>query len=138
MSKTFDELFNEFFKKNKVKPEQKIQDEFKNEAMDLLNMLTGNLANNNIDEDIEKHFDENLGKPDSIEFYNEGDVFFEKRTWYTDKGNLVKLIVSDEPNLPPQEEKERDLETELNNALENEEYEKAAIIRDLIKKRKKN
>lgn len=138
MSKTFDELFNEFFKKNKVKPEQNIQDEFKNEAMELLNMLTGNLDSNNIDEDIEKHFDENLGKPDSIEFYNEGDLFFEKRTWHTDKGNLVKLIVTDEPNLPPQAEKERDLDTELNNALKNEEYEKAAIIRDLINKRKKD
>jgi hypothetical protein len=137
MSKTFDELFNEFFKKNKVNPEQNIQDELKNEAMELLNMLTGNITTN-IDEAMEQQFDENLGKPDSIEFYNEGDVFFEKRTWYTDKGNLVKLIISDEPNLPPQEEKERDLETELNNALENEEYEKAAIIRDLIKKRKKN
>jgi len=137
MAKTFDELFNEFFKKNNIKPEQEINDDFKNHAMNLLSMLNGQM-DNSIDEDAEKEIDNQLGKPDSIEFYNEGDVFFEKRTWYTDKGNLVKLIVTDEPNIPRQEEKPRDLAVELSNALENEEYEKAAIIRDLINKRKKN
>jgi hypothetical protein len=137
MAKTFDELFNEFFKKNNIKPEQEINEDFKTEAINLLNMLNGQMDSNSIDEEDEKELDEQLGKPDSIEFYNEGNVFFEKRTWYTDKGNIVKLIVTDEPNLPRQEEKPRNLQDELNKAVEAEEFEKAAIIRDLINKEKK-
>ncbi len=77
--KTFDELFNDFFKRNISKSETKRTDELKEEAkkmIDILNKMNEIETNmNEIDESIEKNIDDNLGKPDKIEFFNENDLF---------------------------------------------------------------
>lgn len=137
MDKTFNELFNEFFKRNNINPEDKLTEEEKNNAKQMLELLTRGGDNPKIDEDEEKEIDEQLGKPDKIEFFNEGDTFFERRIWKTPLGEIQKLVFSKDQSLilPPQEPK--DLQKELDAAVENEEFEKAAAIRDEIKKRKK-
>lgn len=138
MSKTFDELFDDFFKRNNIKPEDKISDTVKDEAKKMIDLLTNYKDVENINEEVEKEIDATLGKPDKIEFYNEGDLFFEKRIWYTANGDLIKLIVSDEPTLTIIPVPAKSLEDKLAEAVLNEEFEKAAAIRDEIEKLKKD
>lgn len=124
MGKTFDELYDDFFNKN-----SKSINKTNTKKDDLFDMLT-NL--NKLEEQIEK-----MGKPDKIEFYNENGAFFEKRIWHTDNGDIVKLIISDEPfiDIPPI--KEKSLQEKLTEALAEENYEKAVEIRNEINKKKK-
>lgn len=135
--KTFNELFDDFFKRNNIKPEDKIDSSFKDEAKKMIDLLTNFNITDNIDEAIEKEIDETLGKPDKVEFYNEGDMFFEKRIWHTATGDLVKLIVSDDPSILVAPVKSKSLQEQLDEAVESENFEKAASIRDAIKKTKR-
>jgi len=121
MSKTFDELFDDFLN-NRKKPKKTRR---KKQDIPPINL------------DVNGYID-NLGKPDKIEFYNEGPIFLEKRTWFTEHGNVVKIIVSDEPSLNMTPFEEKPLEEQLYDAVVDENYEKAAVIRDLIAKEKKN
>jgi hypothetical protein len=123
MGKTFDELYGDFFKKNDETPKKRKRKD------NIIDMLTN-------PNKLEEHID-NLGKPDKVEFYNEGIIFFEKRTWYTKHGDVVKIIIYDEPslNIPPFEEKP--LEEQLYDAVVEENFEKAAVLRDLIANEKK-
>ncbi len=131
MDNRFDDLFNEFFKNNK-----------KNSFDDIHKKMFDFLSNLNTDDNLENLIDtnigENLGKPDKIEFYNEGDMFFEKRIWHTKNGNFVKAIITDEPTLKTPSLPEKSLQEKLDEAVKNEEFEKAAIIRDLMKKEEKS
>ncbi len=143
--KTFNDLFNEFIKNRKTNPSQDIFDILKNEAKSILEKLESGeeLSNHEIDEETEKEFDMSLGEPDSIEYYDDGELYYERRTWHTKKGDLVKLIVSDVPLVKEtptpkkrktSKEKIEDLERQLNEAVENEDFEKAAVLRDKINK----
>lgn len=134
---TFDELFNEFFKRNNIKPEDKIDSSLKDEAKKMIDLLTNFNVTDNIDEAIEKEIDASLGKPDEILFYNEGNMYFEKRIWHTATGDLVKLIVSDDPSILVAPAKPKTLQEQLDEAVETENFEKAAAIRDAIKKSKR-
>ena len=132
MDRTFDELFDDFFKKNNIKPEDKLSDEAKLRGEKLLEILT-KFNNNEIDnENAEKEMDMILGKPDKIEFYNEGESFFEKRTWYTEGGEFVKLVITEDTSLTIPPIPAKSLQQEMEEAIQNEEYEKAAILRDKI------
>ena len=138
--KTFDELFNDFFKRNIFKSETKRTDELKEEAkkmIDILNKMNEVETNmNEIDESIEKNIDDNLGKPDKIEFFNENDLFFERRTWHTETGDLIKLIVSDDPTFGKTPKITKTLQQQLDEAVAEENYEKAAAIRDKLTSKK--
>jgi excinuclease UvrABC helicase subunit UvrB len=142
MDRIFDDLFNEFFKRNKINPEDRISDSLKDEAQKMIKMLQNFNELENIDEAVEREMDETLGKPDKIEFYNEGNMFFEKRIWYTPTGDVVKLIATDDPDLltpqiklsPVKQISEKSLTELMNEAIANEDYEKAASIRDEIKR----
>ena len=134
MEKTFDELFDDFFKRNNINPEDNISDDIKDKVIKMLDLLT-NFKNN--PEEGEKKLDGSLGKPDKIEFFNDGDMFFERRIWHTPYGDIQKIIISEDPTLVSQALPEKPLEEKLNEAIEAEEYEKAAIIRDLIENEKK-
>jgi hypothetical protein len=136
MDKTFNELFNEFFKRNDINPDEKLTEEQKINAKQMLDLLAKGGDNPKIDEEQEKEMDAELGKPDKIEFFNEGDTFFERRIWHTPTGDIQKLSFSKDPSLiiAPQP---KNLQKELEAAVENEEFEKAIAIRDEIKKSKK-
>lgn len=134
MDKTFDDLLNEFFKNS----QDGSNDDLKEEAKKMIDMLK-NLDNitKPIDEILEKEMDGALGEPDLITYYEEDGLFFEKRSWATGHGNIVKLIVSDVPLKPIPKPSKETLEKQLNEALEKEDYEMAAQIRDLINPKKK-
>jgi len=137
MDKTFNELFDDFFKKNNIKPTDKLTDEAKANAKKMIEILTNITDNTKIDEAQEQLMDKKLGKPDRIEFFNEGDTFFERRIWVTPNGEIQKLLFSKDPTLilPPIPSKP--LQEKLDEAIAEENYEKAAAIRDEMKKRKK-
>jgi len=132
MDKTFNELFDDFFKKNNINPNDKISVP-KEDAQRLIDLLTNSDI---IDEQLEAEFDKTLGKPDKIEFYTENGFFFERRIWHTPQGDMYKLFVTDDPTLVMAPPIPKTLETQLNEAVENEDYEKAAIIRDRIQNKK--
>lgn len=136
MDKTFNELFDEFFQRNNIKPKDKIADSVKEDAKKIIDMLTSTKNVDNINEEVEKQIDIELGKPDRIEFFNEGDVFFERRIWHAEKGDIIKLVVTDNPVSDIVTPVKQTLKEQLEKAVEAEEFEKAAAIRDLIKKAK--
>jgi excinuclease UvrABC helicase subunit UvrB len=142
MDKNFDDLFNEFFgKKNNLFEDR--SSKMRDEAKKIIEMLENfSKTNGSIDENIERMMDQNLGVPDEVVNFQDGELFFEKRIWHTPTGDLVKVIVTDKPFLnektkPTKKVSEKPLQQQLDEAVANEEYEKAANIRDLINPPKK-
>ncbi len=132
MGKTFNELFDDFFKKNNINPNDKLSETLKDEdeAERMIKMLSNFKDITSIDDNIEAEMDKSLGKPDKIEFYEEGGLFYEKRIWHTPNGDLIKLIISDDPTLINMPKFEKPLQEQLDEAVAEENYEKAAAIRD--------
>jgi len=137
MGKTFNELFGDFFKRNSINPNDKLTESEKNKAKQLLDLLSRGNDIHNVGDDQEKEMDEKLGKPDKIEFFNEGNTFFERRIWHTPMGDIEKLTFTNDPSLIIALQP-TDLKKQLDDAVENEEFEKACQLRDLINKKKKN
>ena len=120
------------------KPEDDVSDDIRKNINNIVDMFT-NPNNNGLNNpnEIEKNFHANLGTPDNIHCYSEDGVDYEKRTWFTPKGKIVKIFTLGEsliPNFNYLVKKKLTLEEKLENAVKGEDYEKAAIIRDLIKK----
>lgn len=132
MDKTFNELFDDFFKRDNEKPKITLDDKVKDDVKKIIDILSQTQGPSSIDESMEQQMDESLGKPDRIEFYNEGSMFYEKRIWNTPNGKLVKLIVSDDPTLIEPPIPEKSLDEQLKEAVESEDFEKAAELRDKI------
>lgn len=138
MTDKFDDLFNDFLGKNNKKKilkkdeNQEFDAEKEEQIKGLINML------DNI-EHVDS-IDEQLGEPNKIESFEEDGFHFEKRTWYAFGGELVKVVMVDIPYTTITQEKpvnSQTLEELLVEAVENEDYEIAANIRDEIKKQKK-
>jgi len=142
MSKNFDDLFNEFFRRRRgiINPLNEVN-RMQDEVRKMMDMLMNFQSLPNIDEKLEKQMDDSLGEPDKIETYSDGVVFYEKRIWHTLNGDIVKLIVSDRPfNDTPKEKpvvKQKSLQEQLDEALANEDYLKAAELRDKLNPPKK-
>ncbi len=136
--KTFDELYDEFFGGDKPKKSKKTNKDLnsKNLSEEMLKMIES-LSKfkeiTNPDEQFE--IDHEYGPADKVEFFTEDDLFFKRSTWVVEDGEIVKLEVSDAPF---QEEEIKTLEELLQDALESENYELAAEIRDEMNKNKKN
>jgi hypothetical protein len=131
---SFDDLFNKFF------GEKKKEDDFINkEAKKIIDMIDsfkhinpdGNYTGDELNK-LDEELDTQLGEPDDIEYSSDGEMYFEKRMWYKPLGVIIKTLVSDEPLGPP--EAELPLEEQLENAVQVENYELAAELRDKIKK----
>jgi TusA-related sulfurtransferase len=139
MDKTFDDLFNEFFNRRTPFNPQNNADRMREDIKKMMDMLNNFDSSNDIDEALEKQMDTTLGKPDRIETFSDGHLFFEKKIWSTPSGDIVKVIVSDRPfatNIPTTV-KIKSLQEQLDEAIANEDYLKAAEIRDLINPPKK-
>ena len=132
----FDDLFNKFFGKKKE------EDDFLNkEAKKIIDMIDsfkhikpdGNYTGDELNK-LDEELDTQLGEPDDIEYSSDGEMYFEKRMWYKPLGVIIKTLVSDEPfeaiNLKP----ELPLNEQLEIAVNEENYELAAELRDKIKK----
>ena len=139
MSLSFNDLFNDFFNRKKKKDDDKLDNQINESAQKMLDILE-NIENKfDISEEIENKIDNDLGKPDSVERYIDKGMYFEKRIWRTENGELIKLLVSDRPFFdsltPPIPEKP--LQQQLDEALAIEDFEEAARLRDLINPKKK-
>lgn len=120
----FDDLFNKFFGRNrKNKPQEP-----KNETSGLINSdFVSKLMKSLKDID---NFDKSFGPPDKIVYYEQDGVYFKKESWLVDGGEMVHVVGS----IDPFDEKiELSYDEQLEIALENENYEEAAILRDKIK-----
>jgi hypothetical protein len=88
-----------------------------------------------------ENMEEGLGDPHIIEYFTEGYYYIERKIWYLDDGRVIfREISSDKPfftNVEEPKAPEKPLEEQLKEALANEEYERAAKIRDLINPPKK-
>lgn len=126
--KTFDELFDDFFNENHEENNKIIPDKI----IDLLHNFN---IMDNISSDMESTIDASIGEPDKIEFYQKGKLFYEKRSWTTKHGTITKIIISDKPPEKTEELSEILSDAELLEiAIETEDYETAATLRDKIKK----
>jgi len=146
---TFDELFESFFggdkpnkenKKNinKIDKIDKIDNEFQSKSKDFIDMLSNMKDNNEIEDISEMNREiEKLGKPDIIELYMEDEIYFKKSVWYTDMGYIIKTEISEKPFDMEGILDDDDLLTQLDNAVSDENYEKAAELRDKIRDEKK-
>jgi len=134
MDKGFNDLFNDFLN-NRNKPKKNSDtSRLRDEARKMIEMMMG-LESAIPLEGMERTLDTNLGDPDEIESGFDGVLYFEKRIWHTPQGDIVKVIVTDDPKRlggRVEEPKlvEKTLEEQLQEALEKEDYEKAAELRD--------
>jgi len=127
MDKTFDELFNDFFKRPSIKDNEffkKIREEAKK-------MIKSMSKFEDISNKTEEEMEELLGEPDEIETTFDGVFYYEKKIWHTENGDIVVVSASKEPFV--YDKKEKTLEEQLEEAISIEDYEKAAEIRDKIK-----
>jgi excinuclease UvrABC helicase subunit UvrB len=139
----FNDLFNEFMNNDSNKGKNKVDDKMS----ELLKKLS-NLSEFD-DNSIAKHLKDinginnSLGEPDKVEYYEENGVYYQKQIWNTTHGQVIKTVISDVPfkNKKTETKKTRvPLETQLEVAVKEENYELAAKLRDRITKRneKKN
>lgn len=121
--KEFDKIYGEFFGSKK-----KIKEIIKN----IINFRFMNVENYTSSDDYMF-----TTKPDHIERFNEGPFKFEKRIWIKENGDkIIQVLMVDEYDT---EVEEVDLEKQLTNALEIEDYDTAIKLRDMInKKNRKN
>jgi hypothetical protein len=133
MNKTFNELFDDFFKKNKINPSDRLKDSYKDEAKKMIELLSSFNTIPPLDEEMEKELDVTLGIPDEIERYRHNGVLFERRIWHVEKGDVIKIIALQEGEKPI-----KSLQEKLDDAIISEEYEIAAAIRDEMNKNTTN
>ena len=137
---TFDDLFNQFFGGKRNKKEKNGDDplDFHKAKDENIKKLIEMISNMEEITDMETagQIDEQLGEADRVEYYEEDGMYFEKKTWKVFGGEMVKVLMSDEP-FNKKEEPTLTLEEQLEEAVKNEEYEIAAKLRDAIKKEEK-
>jgi excinuclease UvrABC helicase subunit UvrB len=109
-----------------------------NDFESLFNDLNGDTNNKfkkiveqlfNFDKPIDK-FNFESEKPTKVERFEEDGYTFEKQTWETEYGSMVKIEMVNAPT----KSRELPLESQLAKAIKEERYEDAAKIRDEIKK----
>jgi protein-arginine kinase activator protein McsA len=136
---TFDELFDSFFNSGKKKIRKSRGKKLKNDdTNEKIKNIIDTLSNFQeiTDENVENDLDLEMGEPNHVHFFEDGGMYFKRSIWeIKDKGELIKLEVSDLPfeeSIP-----KKTLEELLEDAVKEENYEKAAEIRDEMKKMKK-
>jgi hypothetical protein len=142
MSNKFDDFFNEFFenngKNNKDENNNDERDKTNQESVDMfINMI--NKFDEDSKESLGEFLDKELGEPDKVEYFDDDDFYFEKRIWFTPTGKIVKIRMVEGPETPEEFHtygSPRNLENELETAIQEENFEEAARLRDLINKNK--
>lgn len=131
----FNDLFDDFFK-NKKPGKTNIEDEIAKIISSIQNFKMGRL-----DENFGDEMEKDLGEPDEVsELKGKDGYTYRKFVWNTEMGQFVKiLVIADDQNevtkrpLRPTA-KTLSLQEELDEALATEDFEKAILIRDQMKK----
>jgi len=82
-------------------------------------------------EQIDKAFEEKMGVADETTEYNEGNIHYTKKVWVRDGGKFVRIIAKAADGIKYDD---LSLEEKLEIAIQNEDYEKAAVLRDELDK----
>ena len=137
----FDDLFNEYFGDKK-------KSEVINKMIDLMSKLNSGGGFDGISPD-----EKNLGEPTSVREFERDGVMFVESIWETEFGSIIRISTKEEidfssdffkkNNIPfgkkVNSKKEIPLEVQLKMAVDEENYEEAAKLRDKIaKKENKN
>ena len=117
----FDDLFDKFFGRNRKNKKEEPKSLINSDFVDKLMKSIKDMEN----------FDENFGPPTRIEYFEEDSVYYKRDIWEIDGGEMVHLVSSNKPF--QKEPIILSYDEQLEIALENEEYEEAAILRDKIK-----
>ena len=127
----FESLYEKYF--GNFKPSEINSDNLDSFAdmIEKLNEITNSF--NLTDENFEPDEDE-LGEPNKIVFFEENGFSFQKTTWDVEGGQIVKVEIVSSP-LDVVESKSN--EEKLKIAIECENYEEAARLRDKINDGKK-
>jgi hypothetical protein len=122
MSSIFDDLFDKFFnrRKTKKKPPEK---EVLKPNTDFVNKLMKSIK------DME-NFEKNFGPATKVEYYEKDGVYYRREIWKIDGGEMVHVVGQTHPF--KEEAPKLSIEEQLAIAIENEDYEEAAILRDKI------
>ena len=127
----FDDLFNKFFGRKREEKNESFDDAKERNLKGLIDMLSK--FEDVTDLAVFGQFDNEMGEPDKIEYYEEDGMYFQKKTWKVFGGEMVKIIVYDEPIDENSGRESKSLEEQLEEAVANEDYEKCCQLRDLIK-----
>tara|TARA_B110000211_G_C13773924_1_gene418760 strand:- start:119 stop:532 length:414 start_codon:yes stop_codon:yes gene_type:complete len=122
----FESLFEKYFGKSKRSEiDSEELDNFA-EMIEKLNEITDsfNLTDSGFDPD-----EDELGEPEDIIFFEENGFSFQKTTWNAEGGKIVKVEMISSPIDRP---KSVNYEKKLKLAIEAENYEEAAKLRDKI------
>lgn len=123
----FESLFEKYFGKSKRSEiDSEERDNFA-EMIEKLNEMTDsfNLSDSGFDPD-----EDELGEPEDIIFFEENGFSFQKTTWNAEGGKIVKVEMISSPIDRP---KSVNHEKKLKMVVDNEDYEEAAKLRDIIK-----
>lgn len=138
--KSFDDLFDEFFNKKSVS--NPLHDEIKKIIDSLANFKTPekkesmNPFEMDTEEKIAKYLGIDMSSPTSVEEVIEDGMKFTKLTWDTPRGKFVKVVVTDVVDgqgVVSTNKSSKSLEEQLQEAVDNEDYELAIKLRDKIK-----
>ena len=130
--RSFDDLFNDFF--NEQPNEKKYTNPVHEEIKKLMEALSNFKKTEDLDaeEMIASKLGINLDEPTNTEEVIEDGMRFTKLTWDTPNGRFVKIVVTDVLNGEPQENKQKTLDEQLQEAVDNEDFELAIKLRDKI------
>lgn len=123
MKNTFDQLYDEFMAPYGP---QKISTSLIQRVMDNMPFLEPS------SEEAEDYLFDVLGKPSEIHYFERDGLYYQQNVWDAEHGKILCNIPYDSPP-----EGMYNLDEELKIALEKEDYERAAEIRDLINKKNK-
>lgn len=130
--KSFDDLFSDFF--NEQPNERKHTNPVHEEIKKLMEALSSFKKTEALDaeEMIANKLGINLGEPTSSEEIIEDGLRFTKLTWDTPNGKFVKIVVTDVLAGESKVEDKKTLDEQLQEAVDNEDYELAIKLRDKI------
>jgi len=139
MNKSFDDLFNEFFNRKKEVSDDRFP-KMRDEVKKMIQMLMNFEPIENFGDNLDDGVDTELGPPDEVIERKEGNLYVTYRIWNKPNGQIVRVMVRDSAGVSSEPEApvtEISLENRLKAAIETEDYEEAAKLRDQINSEKK-
>lgn len=144
LHKRLEDMLNAYMKSNDIEPEPNAETPKLEKRPELTDFLRSLFGSPNMPSDMDNiikqnlglmngDIEANLGEPHKVDSYFDGIMFHEQHTWHTPFGDVIKHIISEE-----EFDSEIPLEIQLEDALAEENYERAAEIRDLINSQKKD
>lgn len=120
---TFDELYDEFMRNDD--DDDKLENLSPSKIFEMIGFPMVDVS-----QDLEAFFDDSLGEPDNITFFEKDGFYYEKREWIRNGNSFSKYFTHDQ-----KPDNMLTLEEQLEIAIKDENYEEASRLRDEIKKR---